>query len=130
MTDPADFARTAFETLAEQGVEAMLAYVHPDFRMETLPGIAAEPQVYRGHDGVRLWFDSFLEVMDEIVIVPDEITDLGGQRVLVQFSLRATGQSSGLEVEQKAAAVATLRDEKLVSLEFLQPGEPFPAPEG
>ena len=35
----------------QRGVEAMLEFVHPEFEMETLPGIAAEPQIYRGHDG-------------------------------------------------------------------------------
>ncbi len=129
MATPSELSQGAFDALAEGGVEAMLAYVDPDFEMETLPGIAAEPQVYRGHDGLRKWFSSFYEVMDEIVIRPTEVRDLGAERALVLFKMRATGKASGIEVEQEAAAVATLRNEKLVSLEFLQPGEPYPAPE-
>ena len=130
MATASELAKAAFDALASEGVEGMLAYVHPEFEMETLPEIAAEPQVYRGHDGVRKWFDSFYEVMDEIVITPEEVTELAPDRALVQFSLRATGQSSGIEVKQEAAAVATLREEMVVSLEFLQPGDPFPEPEG
>jgi len=129
MATPSELAKASFAALSEEGVEGMLPYVHPEFEMETLPGIAAEPQVYRGHDGVRRWFDSFYEVMDEIVITADEVTELSGDRALVQFHMHATGQSSGLEVEQKAAAVATMRDEKLIRLEFLLPGEPFPTPD-
>ena len=129
MTTPSELARAAFDALAAEGVEGMLAYIHPEFEMETLPEIAAEPQVYRGHAGVRRWWDTFYEVMDEIVIQPKEVTELGPDRALVQFSMRATGQASGIEVEQEAAAIATLRDDKVLSLEFLRPGEPYPAPE-
>ncbi len=130
MTTSSDLAQAAFDALAKDGVEGMLAHVHPDFEMETLPGIAAEPQVYRGHDGVRRWFGTFYEVMDEIVIRPTEVTELAPDRALVQFGMRATGQASGIEVQQEAAAVATLRDGKVLSLEFLVPGEPFPTPDG
>jgi ketosteroid isomerase-like protein len=130
MAAAGEMTRRAFQALADDGVDGMLAYVHPDFEMETLPGIAAEPQVYRGHDGVRRWFDTFYEVMDEIAITPTEVTDLGSGRALIEFSLRATGKSSGIEVKQEAAAVATIRDEKVVSLEFLVPGEPLPTPPG
>ncbi len=129
MATTGELAKAAFEALEAEGVEGMLAYVHPEFEMETLPEIAAEPQVYRGHDGVRRWWDTFYEVMHEIVIRPEEVTELGSGRALVQFSLRATGQASGIEVMQEAAAVATLRDDKLLSLEFLRPGEPYPEPE-
>ena len=66
-TDPTELARrTASTRSPSEGVDGMLEYVHPEFEMETLPGIAAEPQRLRGHDGVRRWFDSFYEVMDEV----------------------------------------------------------------
>jgi ketosteroid isomerase-like protein len=130
MANPSAVAERAFDVLAEEGVEAMLTYVHPEFEMETLPGIAAEPQVYRGHDGVRRWFDSFYEVMDEVTIIPNEVTDLGNDRALIVFTMRAKGHASGLEVTQDGAAVATLRDEKLLNLAFLRPGEPLPGPPG
>ena len=130
MATPSELARTAFDALGEGGVEAMLVHVHPEFEMETLPGIAAEPQIYRGHDGVRRWFDTFYEVMDEITITTTDVTGLGPDRALVSFKMHATGQSSGIEVEQEASAVATLRDDQVVNLEFLLPGEPFPTPDG
>jgi len=123
-----ELARAAFDALAEGGVEAMLEFVHPEFEMETLPGIAAEPQVYRGHDGVRRWFDSFYEVMDEITIEPTSVTELEPDRALVEFRMRARGQASGLEVGQEARAIAILRDGLLVRLEFLVPGSEPPGP--
>jgi hypothetical protein len=46
---------TALTTLSAEGYEATMRHVHPDFEMETLPGLAAEPQLYRGRDGLRRW---------------------------------------------------------------------------
>jgi ketosteroid isomerase-like protein len=118
-----ELARRGFDALATGGVDAMLEFVHPEFEMETLPQIAAEPQLYRGHEGVRRWFDSFYEVMDEIAIEPTSYEQLDTDRVLLEFTMRARGQSSGIEVEQEAKAIATLRDKLLVSLEFLLPDQ-------
>ena len=122
-TDVAELARRGFDALSNGGVEAMLEYVHPDFEMETLPGIAAEPQVYRGHDGVRRWWDSFYEIMDEVTVEADEVTEIGPDRALIHFKMRARGHASGIEVTQEARAVATVRDGLTLRLEFLLPGQ-------
>ncbi len=120
-TESVEQARRGFDALASGGVESMLEFVHPQFEMETLPGIAAEPQVYRGHDGVRRWFDSFYEVMDEISIEPSSYEEIEPDRVLLEFKMRARGQASGIEVAQEARAIATLRDGLMLRLEFLLP---------
>jgi len=117
----AELVRRGFEALGERGVETIPEFVHPDFEMETLPGIAAEPQVYSGHDGVRRWFESFHEVMDEVSIEPSAVEALEPGKVLVEFAMRARGQTSGIEVTQQAKAIATIRDELLLRLEFLLP---------
>lgn len=114
-----ELTKRAFDTLAERGVEAIPEFVHPEFEMTTLPGLAAEPQTYRGHDGLRRWFDTFYEVMDEISIEPSRYEEIEPNRVLLEFTLRAKGQASGIEVSQDARAIATVRDEKLAHLEFL-----------
>jgi ketosteroid isomerase-like protein len=111
--------KAGFDALAAGGLDAMLEYVHPEFEMTTLPGQAAEPQTYTGHDGLRRWFDTFYEVMDEISIEPSSYEEIEPNRVLLEFTLRAKGQASGIEVTQQARAIATIRDEKLAHLEFL-----------
>jgi ketosteroid isomerase-like protein len=119
-----DLVREGFDALASGGVDAMLEFVHPEFEMETLPGIAAEPQVYRGHEGIRRWFDSFYEVMDEIEVLPSSYEAIGPDQVLIEFTLRARGQGSGIEVSQQAKAIATTRDGLFFKLEFMLPEPP------
>jgi ketosteroid isomerase-like protein len=86
--------------------------------METLPGIAAEPQVYRGRDGVRRWWESFFEVMDEVQIEPTEFHDAGEGKVVMEALLRARGQSSGIDVTQETFLLCHVRDELLLRIEF------------
>jgi ketosteroid isomerase-like protein len=123
-TENERLTKQGFDALATGGVEAMLEFVHPEFEMETLPGIAAEPQVYSGHDGLRRWFDSFYEVMDEITVEPVSYRELEDGRVLLHMQLTARGQASGIEVKQEARAIASLRDSLLVELEYLTPDDP------
>jgi len=100
------------------GIDGMLEFVHPDFVMETPAGMAAEPQRYVGHAGIRLWYEQFYEVMDEVEVVPGDAELLADDRILVQLTLTARGQTSGIEVDQKAITVATLSDDLLVRLDF------------
>ena len=113
-----DLLRDNMATLAEEGFEALLPLVHPDFEMETLPGIAAEPQVYKGREGMRRWWESFYEVMDEVRVEPVEIHDGGPGRAIMEANLVAKGHSSGLEVSQPAWMLCHTRDQLLVKIEF------------
>jgi ketosteroid isomerase-like protein len=114
-----ELTKRAFDALRVRGVDAIPEFVHPEFDMTTLPGQAAEPQTYRGHDGLRRWFDTFYEVMDEVSIEPSSYEEIEPNRVLLEFTLRAKGQASGIEVTQEARAIATVRDGLMSKLEFL-----------
>ena len=117
---PADVAllQSLLGRLTAQGYQAIMPLVHPDFVMETLPGIAAEPQVYRGREGMRRWWESFYEVMDRIELRALEYRDAGPGQVAIEFELAATGQTSGLGVTQRAFALTRLRDGMLERFEF------------
>ena len=80
--------------------------------------MAAEPQVYRGPEGVRRWWESFYEVMDEIRLEPTEFHDGGDGKVVLEFRLHARGQASGLDVKQDAFMLCRLRDRRLIGIEF------------
>jgi ketosteroid isomerase-like protein len=107
--------KRGFEAFNRDGVEGILPFVHPDFEATTPPELASEPDTYRGHDGVRRWFDSFYEVMDNIRWEPREFRAVG-DRVLVDFTLKARGKSTGLEFGQDAFMVWELRDGQAIGL--------------
>ena len=116
MGENTEIVRRGFEDLAEGGVEALLPLIHPDFEMTTPPQLAAEPDTYRGPEGIRRYFDSFYEAMDEVSFEPTGFHEVG-DRVVVETTLRARGRTTGLEAEQRVALVWELRDGRAVSLE-------------
>jgi ketosteroid isomerase-like protein len=109
--------RRAFEALAEDGVEALLPYIDEDFLMTTPSHLAAEPDTYRGHDGVRRWFDSFYEAMDRVRIEPEALEDVG-DKVAMRYRIVARGRTTGLEMVQEAVLLATVSEGKATRIEF------------
>lgn len=115
-----ELLRRNLESLTDEGYEALLPLVHPDFEMETLPGQAAEPQVYRGREGMRRWWESFYEIMDEVRLEPIAYHDAGEEMVVVEALLRARGQASGVEASQRAYLLCTQRDGLLLRIDFFE----------
>ncbi len=88
-------------------MERVLALVHPEFETAVGPELSPEPDAYRGHDGVRRYFDSFREAMDQIRFEPAGFREAGGS-VVVALSLTAKGRSTGIAVEQRLGQVWTI----------------------
>ena len=110
-----EIVKRGFEAFNQDGVEALLEFVDPEFEVTTPPELASEPDTYRGHEGIRRYFDSFYEAMEEIRWDPHAFHE-AGERVVVEFTLRARGKSTGLEVGQDAVMVWELRDGKAIGL--------------
>ena len=108
----------AFALLQYDTYEQVMPLVDDEFEMVTTREVASEPDVYRGPEGVRRWWTSFLEVMDTVNLDPVSFDDLGDGRVIVEFVIRARGQASGIEATQAAVAIATAAHGKLTRLEF------------
>jgi ketosteroid isomerase-like protein len=111
-----ELIRQGFVDLNERGVEAMLPLFAPEFEVTTPPGLAAEPDTYRGPEGIRRYFDSFYEAMDEVRFEPTGFHEVG-ELVVVEVTLRARGRTTGIEAEQHVALVWRLHDGKAIRLE-------------
>ena len=112
-----EIVRATWQALADGGVDAMLEHVHEEFEMTTPPALAAEPDTYRGHAGVRRWFDTFYEAVDEIRLEPVRLEELGDQVGMV-LTLTTRGRSTGLEASLEASALCDVQDDKVKRLEF------------
>jgi ketosteroid isomerase-like protein len=117
--DNLEIVQRAIEAFNANGVDGILSLIHPEFEATTPPDLASEPDTYRGHDGVRRWFDSFYEVMDDIRWDAHEL-HVVGDRVVVEFTLRARGKTSGLDFGQNAVMVWSFRDGQAIRIELFQ----------
>jgi ketosteroid isomerase-like protein len=94
-----------------EDLERILALMHPDFETAVPPELSPEPDTYRGHNGIRRYFDSFREAMNEIRF--DQGDSRGsGASVVVAVRLSAKGRSTGILVEQHLGQVWTVRNGK------------------
>ena len=64
--DDLELLTRAFELLNSEQYEQALPLIDERFEMVTTPEVASEPDTYRGRDGVRRWWESFLEAMDSV----------------------------------------------------------------
>jgi ketosteroid isomerase-like protein len=110
-----EIVQRGFEAFNREGIEGIIPLIHPDFEATTPPDLASEPDTYRGPDGVRRWFHSFDEVMDQIRWDARGFRQVG-DRVVVEFTLRARGKTTGLDFGQDAVMVWELRDGKAIRL--------------
>jgi ketosteroid isomerase-like protein len=108
-----ELVRQGFEAMAAGGVEGLLPFIHPEFEATTPPELAAEPDTYRGAEGVRRYFESFYEAMDRVEFEPERFIAVG-ELVVVPMTLRARGRTTGIETEQRLVQIWELEDGRAI----------------
>jgi ketosteroid isomerase-like protein len=103
-----ELARTGFAAWSRGDLEAMLATLDEGVEFWTsgvFPGL--EP-VYRGHDGMRRFWEDFRGPWESLRIAMDDLRESGDQ-IVALYRFEAVGRD-GLTVQREAANVITLRD--------------------
>jgi ketosteroid isomerase-like protein len=104
-----DLVREAFAAYEREGVEALAQYVHPRFEGVVPPELSAEPDTYRGRDGLRRYFALWEEQISELDIAVEQIID-NDEAIVVLARISGRGRGSGVPVELHAATRVTVRD--------------------
>jgi ketosteroid isomerase-like protein len=107
--------RQLLEAFNSEDIERVLALTHRDIVVEIPPEVSAEPDTYRGHDGMRRYFQSFRDAMDEIRFESEQVVDVGPS-VVVTLRLTASGRQTAIRVQQRSAGVWTTADGKLIRI--------------
>jgi ketosteroid isomerase-like protein len=105
--------KRALEGFANQGWESVMPLFADDFELTTPPGLAAEPDTYRGEEGMRRYWESFYDVMDEIRVEPKEFREIEDW-VLAPFTMTARGRTTGIESGIEAVMAWRWRDGKAI----------------
>ena len=110
-----EIVRQIFRAFNSEDIDRVLALTHTEFELEVPPALSAEPDIYRGHDGMRRYWESFQDAMDEIRLQPERLCD-AGEAVVVAMKLTAKGRRTAIAVEQRTAGVWTIRDGKVIRI--------------
>jgi ketosteroid isomerase-like protein len=116
--DDLEAIANTFRLLDSETYEQALVLIADDFEMATPADIASEPSVYRGPEGVRRWWETFLEAMESVRLEILATHPVDDTRLILEFEIQTRGRSSGIETSQRAVGLGTARDAMLVRLEF------------
>jgi len=67
-----------------------------------------------GPEAVRRYLQEWIDMFDNITNVPEELVDVGDDRVVAVQHATGRAKASGVETEIRYAVVYTLRDGKIV----------------
>jgi ketosteroid isomerase-like protein len=111
-----EIVRDAISAFNSGDVDRVFAIAHRDFEAHVSPEISAEPDSYRGRDGIRRYFDSFREAFDDIHFEAEQLSD-AGTSVVVALRMTAVGKHTAIPVEQRNGGVWTVADGKVAVID-------------
>ena len=100
-------------------LDGIIALADPEIVVRSLLTEAERP-LYRGHDGVRDWFDAVFGVFPDWEPKPRPATLDQGGAVVIGLDVTATGAGSGDPVDQTYWLGARVRDAKIVFFGFFR----------
>jgi ketosteroid isomerase-like protein len=111
-----ELLRSALAAYNEEGPEAIYPLIDPAFTAVIPSSLSVEPDTYHGVDGMRRYFELWSEVMDKVRFFPKEFIDVG-DRIVVPFRVVVRSRETGLELDQHAVQVWTIRHGRALSVE-------------
>jgi ketosteroid isomerase-like protein len=111
-----EIVRRVFNGFNERDADAVVELwaTAAEWRPAFIGGGLMEGAVYRGHAGVREFFDVQNDTWETVVAEPVTIRDLG-DHALVEVRLSAVGRASGIPVDQITWNVFAIRDGKIAA---------------
>jgi ketosteroid isomerase-like protein len=108
-----EVARRLLEAVNRRDLDAMLETGDPEIEVVTLM-----VGTYRGHAGWRRLIEQMAEEVSDFQFVPEDLIDVGQDRVVAVTRWSGTGRTSGIAVPDTVVAfVVTLRDGLVVRQE-------------
>jgi ketosteroid isomerase-like protein len=105
-----DLYRRGIEAFNRRDLDAFLALAHPDVvGISRVTGI--EGGSYRGHEGVRRWWDALLDVFPEFAIEIASVRDAGD---MVVSGLRNQAQGEDAPLDEFVWQVCEWRDGQVI----------------
>lgn len=105
--------RRAYDAYDRRDVRAMQALSHDDCVIYTVVEGRAEPQPFRGRNGIRAWIENENDVWESVKIEDLDLRDLGDDRVFTVAVARVRGKGSGIELSTPVWSICELRDGKI-----------------
>jgi ketosteroid isomerase-like protein len=107
-----ELVESGYAAISRGDLEGFLELVDPEVEFNSLVA-EAEGKTYRGHAGVREWWESVRSALGGLDLQVQEIRDLGKAEALVR--IRVIGTLSGVAIPQTMWQATRARAGKVVS---------------
>jgi ketosteroid isomerase-like protein len=101
----------AFDAINRRDLDAYLALMDDD--LEAVPRVGFMEGSFRGHDGIRRWWRSLLDVFPDFTVEVGEVRDFGDVMVAA-LHVRGTGLGSDVPAEDRLWCAVRERQGKCV----------------
>jgi ketosteroid isomerase-like protein len=109
-------ARAAYAAWSARDLDAFVEVFSEDVEIKPFLGRGLGSSTYRGHAGLRRWYQEATEEWEELRVEPHEFHEVG-DRLAVFLRAIGRGRGSHVEVEAEIVHVAEFRDGKFTRLE-------------
>ena len=114
--------RVFSEAVTAGDVETALEVCHPE--IEFMSVLAVSGRRYRGHAGIREYFEDVASAWAEWRVEVHRIVPGANGRVAIVMSMHVRGKESGLILSERTDHIWTLKDDKLLHNEpYREPDE-------
>jgi ketosteroid isomerase-like protein len=118
------WVRASYEVVDRRDFDLALMAQDPDTRISWIAD-ASDPipadlvgEEFRGHDGFRRIWEIWLEAFDDLRLEPEEVSDLGDNRLLIRYLSAGRGTLSGVPAAQHGFTIYSFKRGKVVRQEF------------
>ena len=112
MQENVEIVRRSFEAIGRWDIDGLLDLYDPEIEFLPLTGIRVESGGYRGHLGVRAYFEEVSSVWDVLRPYGDDFR-IAGDSVVVLGGCAVRGHGSGAETDTPMAWMVTVRDGRI-----------------
>ena len=115
----AELVRRAFDAFNRRDLDAFLALCHPDVEFVAYAMQLEGGDPYRGHEGVRAWWETIFAVYPDFRADIEELRDLG-DLIITRARMHGRGVESAAPMDQEVWQVGRPRDGKVIGWRFFR----------
>jgi ketosteroid isomerase-like protein len=109
-----EIVRKQLQAFADGGLDAMAEFWDSAINWRAIEGAPDDVGEMLGPEAVRRYLGEWVEMFDNLTVVPEELLDVGDDRVVAVQHVTGRAKASGVETELRLAVVYTVRDGKIV----------------
>jgi ketosteroid isomerase-like protein len=109
-----EVVRNSLRAFADGGLAALAEFWDADIDWRAIEGAPDDVGEMHGREAVRGYLREWGDLFDDITMVPEEILDVGDDRVVAVQHVTGRAKLSGVETELRLAVVYTLRGGKII----------------